>query len=180
MMHRNRGFTLLEVLLVIMLIGLGSSAVILSMGPGSRERELEQKVRLVSDQLRYARDESVLSQIPLGLKLTDDGYQFYRYKGNSHWKVIKDRRFKPVHGLRDIILSINGKPVNLDLKKKKQELEDPFSLKKKKPKEPTIQLVFSGDGIWPLFKLDLGDGQQQWQISSENPNGQLELNKVSS
>lgn len=180
MMSQSRGFTLLEVLLVIMLIGLGSSAVILSMGPGSRERELERKVQLMSEQLRYARDESVLSQVPLGVKLTEHSYQFYRYQGDSHWKAIKDRRFIPVHGLTDITLIINGKPINLVPKKQKQASDDPFSLKKKKPKEPTIQLVFSGDGIWPLFKLDIGNGQQRWQISSENPSGQLELNKVSS
>lgn len=76
--RRERGFTLLELLVVLVLIGIILSFVTLSTGgTGPRERMRQEAARL--EQLtRLLREEAILQTQELALEKTDTGYRFAR------------------------------------------------------------------------------------------------------
>lgn len=88
----QRGFTLIEMLIVIVIIAVMITAATLSMNLFSADRQ----IRLVAEQLRdgimTARQHAILMPDVLGLKITRDGYQYYHYvrdKKGVHWQVLK-------------------------------------------------------------------------------------------
>ncbi|MFM4649511.1 GspH family T2SS minor pseudopilin variant ExeH [Aeromonas bivalvium] len=88
---RQAGFTLLEVLLVAMLMGLVATAVTLSMGGARGDRELDKQARRFMAVLQQAQQQAVMDGRLLGLRLDDHGWQFMRRQG-------KDRSWQPLEG----------------------------------------------------------------------------------
>ena len=72
----QHGFTLLEILVVILIIGILTTVAVLSSGIVSDDRELEQSGQRLRSLIDLARDESVLQNSEYGLTLTVDGYEF--------------------------------------------------------------------------------------------------------
>ncbi|MFM2475871.1 type II secretion system minor pseudopilin GspH [Celerinatantimonas sp. MCCC 1A17872] len=174
---RSHGFSLLEMLLVIMLIGLGSAVVVLSMGEGPSASELKKQVTLIRAQLEYARDKAVLDQRPIGVKLTPHSYQFYLYQKSGDWSLLAGR-FKPLKTPLNYQLNIDNKAVDLtDSNNKKQSKSqadtwhDSFSLKEGEKKsqalEPHFALIFTGDGVWPDFSLSVSHLHSSWQLKPD-------------
>nr|VFK60546.1 MAG: general secretion pathway protein H [Candidatus Kentron sp. TUN] len=93
MVHRNNtGFTLLELMVVIVIVGIVSTMAIISLDfGGSMNAKVEAK-RLVS-LIRLAIDESIITGLDIGLELTPNGYRFLRYEydeqGAKDWQVLK-------------------------------------------------------------------------------------------
>ncbi len=72
----GRGFTLLEVLLVVLLVGILGSMVMLSVGTGGAERQLQEESDRLVALLGQAAGEAVMQNQEYGLRLTDSGYTF--------------------------------------------------------------------------------------------------------
>ncbi|MFM2485421.1 type II secretion system minor pseudopilin GspH [Celerinatantimonas yamalensis] len=187
-MRCGRGFTLLEMLLVIMLIGIGASVVIMSMGPGADAQKLAQQARLLRAQIQYARNQAVLTQHPIGMKFSPSGYQFYRYQGAGHWRVLAGR-LSPIKQPLQLALSLAGTSIDLthppkqadtDALKGAQVLLHDASGQTAKPKPPWLPLIFTGDGIWPLFSLTLSGPKIRWQIRTSTDAEPLHLQKIDS
>ncbi|MFM4703065.1 GspH family T2SS minor pseudopilin variant ExeH [Aeromonas bivalvium] len=89
--RHQAGFTLLEVLLVAMLMGLVATAVTLSMGGARGDRELDKQARRFMAVLQQAQQQAVMDGRLLGLRLDDHGWQFMRRQG-------KDRSWQPLEG----------------------------------------------------------------------------------
>ena len=71
--HHQAGFTLLEVLLVAMLMGLVATAVTLSMGGARGDRELDKQARRFMATLQQAQEYSVMDGRLVGLRIEDHG-----------------------------------------------------------------------------------------------------------
>lgn len=72
----GRGFTLLEVLMVVLLVGILGSMVMLSVGTGGAERQLQEESDRLVALLGQAAGEAVMQNQEYGLRLTDSGYTF--------------------------------------------------------------------------------------------------------
>jgi len=70
--RRQAGFTLLEVLLVAMLMGLVATAVTLSMGGARGDRELDKQARRFMAVLQQAQEYSVMDGRLVGLRVEED------------------------------------------------------------------------------------------------------------
>lgn len=70
------GFTLLEVLMVVLLVGILSSVVMLSVGAGGEERGLREESDRLAMLVEQAAMEAVMQNQEIGLRLTGDGYTF--------------------------------------------------------------------------------------------------------
>lgn len=167
---RAHGFSLLEMLLVIMLIGLGATVVVLSMGEGSSASELKKQVTLIRAQLEYARDKAVLDQRPIGVKLTPHSYQFYLYQKPGDW-VLLAGRFKPLKAPLNYQLSLDDKVVNLTQKESPNKADTSSSsllLTDDETKDYSaashFALILTGDGIWPSFTLTVSHIHSRWQL----------------
>jgi general secretion pathway protein H len=84
--RRDAGFTLVEVMTTLMIVGLVASAVVL-MAPGAGSRVREAAERLAA-RLDAASDASVMLNRGVALTVTADGYGFER-QDESGWRRIE-------------------------------------------------------------------------------------------
>jgi general secretion pathway protein H len=96
--HRHdlqQGFTLLEVLMVVLLVGILSSVVMLSVGAGGAERHLREESDRLATLLEQAAMEAVMQNQEFGLRLADDGYAFLCLnEGKQEWDYCQDSIFR--------------------------------------------------------------------------------------
>lgn len=78
--HRGvRGFTLIELMVVITVIGLASAAAVLAM-PDSRGRLMDEAARFAT-RSRAAHDAAIVEGRPVSLWITPSGYGFDQWRG---------------------------------------------------------------------------------------------------
>lgn len=85
MKHRATGFTLLEVMVVVVVIGVLASFVRLAIGDGGRASRLRDTARLVQQLTTVAAQEAVLSSRPIALVVTGNQFQLQELRdGDWH------------------------------------------------------------------------------------------------
>jgi len=72
----QRGFTLIEILVVVIIIGVISSMVLLSFGLADDNRALQQQARRLVSLVELTLDEATLQGREFGLEVMRDGYRF--------------------------------------------------------------------------------------------------------
>ncbi|WP_165665481.1 type II secretion system minor pseudopilin GspH [Metapseudomonas otitidis] len=89
--RRARGFTLLEVLVVILMVGLLASTLTLAQsdhGPQHAKREAERLRSL----LGLLREDAMLERQELGVRIEPDGYTVHRLDADGRWLPASDYR----------------------------------------------------------------------------------------
>lgn len=112
------GFTLLEILVVLVIIGLVAAGAILSLGATGRDRQLEQERDRLTALIAYVRDRGAMMTTEYGIRCGQHGYRFVYYDNRTlSWQpeMLDDtlRERKLPSGL-DLQLVIEGRPVVLD------------------------------------------------------------------
>jgi general secretion pathway protein H len=104
---RSRGFTLIEIMIVVVIIGVISAAVVLSVNLTGRDRDLEKESDRLLTLVNYAREQAELQTREYGVIFHDDGYQFLAYDTRRQlWREIYE----------DEILRLRKLPDGLDFK----------------------------------------------------------------
>jgi general secretion pathway protein H len=83
---RARGFTLVEVLVVVLIIGVILSFAVLSIGSRSLDDQLEQEARRLYQILQLAHEEAESQNLQLGLHHTTAGYLFVVQGDEGRWQ----------------------------------------------------------------------------------------------
>lgn len=89
---RRAGFTLVELLMTVAIIGLAAGAVVLSV-PDPRPSVADDAERFAA-RLSRARDEAVLSNRPVAVDATTEGYRFSAFEG-AEWTPLDEGPFGP-------------------------------------------------------------------------------------
>jgi len=90
------GFTLIEILVVLIIVGLLASLAVVNLTGNSRLRELQQQVRDVYLLMQAASEQAVLNNREYGLVLEGDGYRFVAMDDESgDWITNEERIFRP-------------------------------------------------------------------------------------
>lgn len=76
---RSTGFTLMEVLVVIVIIGVIVSAATIAFGVLGGDREAEDETRRFWALLQQAREEAELQSLDLGVHIAESSYEFLRF-----------------------------------------------------------------------------------------------------
>ncbi len=98
MIHRgvSKGFTMIEILVVLVVVGLLAALAVTNMGGASQQRELENQVRELFLLMQTASEQAILNNEELGLRFTDEGYQFLVFDDeNDEWSEQGERLFRP-------------------------------------------------------------------------------------
>lgn len=83
------GFTLVEILLVVVIIGVMAGLASLAIGSNGA-RQLQQEAMRLQQRLLLAQDEAAYSQTHLGVIFTDTGYQLLRYAAQDDvWEALQ-------------------------------------------------------------------------------------------
>lgn len=92
--HLSTGFTLLEILVVMFIIGIIVGFAVLSTDGRAGEDRLQQEAERLQALLQVAAEEAILYGVEVGLDLTRDGYRFLRL-GEAGWQPF-DRSDHPL------------------------------------------------------------------------------------
>lgn len=93
----GQGFTLIEVLLVVVLIGVLMGVAVVSLNAEDPERRLLRERERLQAQIQYARLMAESDQIEVGIRLHAEGYEFLRFRASDRtWLLIgHDPALKP-------------------------------------------------------------------------------------
>ena len=93
--RQQQGFTLIELMLVMAILGLIASSVMLTLPGSNRQQNSAQDSAItLQQQLQYAREHAMVRQQPLALAFNDNGYEFLVWQEES-WQSFNTRGLKP-------------------------------------------------------------------------------------
>jgi type II secretion system protein H len=142
--HPSGGFTLIEILVVMVIIGVVIAGAMLSLSFTGPDRELHTEGERLVDLMNYAQEQGELQTRELGLYCTDHSYKFLSFDARRNlWVPIDDDDALRARTLPDAIklqLDVEGREVVLaslaDEQKKKIAPED---------LQPHVMIFSNGD-----------------------------------
>lgn len=148
---RHAGFTLMEVMLVILLMGLTAAAVTMSIGNSGPQQALDRTARQFIAATEMVLDETVLSGQFIGIVIEKTSYQFVFYKDGKWEPLDKDRVLSEKQMEPGVVMNLvlDGLPLVQDDEEDDSWFEEPLiepsADDKKKHPEPQVMLFPSGE-----------------------------------
>ena len=151
----HRGFTLIEVMVVVVLIGIIASLVQFNFAGKRPEDVLQQESAKFAAIFEVAADYGMLNNVELGLIVKKESYQFVGYDGTK-WAEIPEQDWQADVTLPEevlIELTLDDLPIEepllFDADTFKEKDEDDFTLMSKEEREkkviPQVYILSGGD-----------------------------------
>lgn len=160
--RRDRGFTLLELLAVLLIIGVIVSFAGLSVGQHS-SRTLQDEAERIHSLLRLAAEESVLQGRDLALEFSRKDYHFMVSDGQQ-WQPVED----------DKLMRAREFPPSLEIELQVEGVKADF-VDKEKP--PRIYILSSSEMTPFVLTLRMADVDEAYKIEG-SLNGKLTLTRL--
>lgn len=90
----HSGFSLLELMVVLMIIGILITFGVISLNLGDQQAKVEQEVKRIQGVLELAQEEAILKHRELALRFERDGYAFAHLEDGKWVAFENDREFR--------------------------------------------------------------------------------------
>lgn len=152
---RQRGFTLIEVSVVVLIIAILATFLTLSIGSRPLDDRMHNEAERLQRLLQLAAEESQLKGQQLGLELGSDGYRFLRLDSHRRWVIDDtDGPLRPRKLPAPFVLSLKIDGHAIGAKDLLPDNDHDNSAADKKIPRPQILILSSGETT--AFTLQLG------------------------
>ena len=167
--NNNAGFTLLEVMVVMVLIGIISSFAVLTVNVNNDQQRLSEHAQRLQALLSLHHQEAILLGEQRGLRVSTNGYAFMVLDRRDEWQVLSGNDFANQQQLPDDItlqLVVDGRQIGL--KNISQVVTSA---------QPQIVLLANGEAS--EFSLSLMDEDERGYVISGDLLGRLAMQPTS-
>ena len=179
----ERGFTLIELMVVVLIIGLMAAGIVLSVSVTGRDNELEKESDRALALIKYVREKAELQTREYGLYLGDHDYQFLTFDPRKQiWRPVDEddalRARSLPEGLK-LRLIVEGREVVLKApdQKPKKKMTKEEEEKELKAFQPHVMLFSNGDLTSFSLTMERDEPARRVVISS-NDKGEIEAGKL--
>jgi general secretion pathway protein H len=146
---RSRGFTLVEILVVVVIMAIVVSLAVLSIGVTGRDSQLDEETRRIEGLIDILHERALLEGRDFGLRIEPAAYEFTVYDPNrDRWLTMNDEgEFRHRNLPKGVTFQLELDSVAVVLKAAGSNLSDG------QPPPPQVAIAASGEGT--PFRLTL-------------------------
>lgn len=159
---RTRAFSLIEILVVVVIVGIVLSVVLLSIGLLGDDRDLETEARRLTSLVAEAQNEAMLEGREFGLEFMNGAYRFVEYDPfTERWgEIVDDDMFRLRRLPENLEIQLYLEDHKVQLNDEPAEIDDPDEDKDRmrdseltQRYEPHVMIFSSGDAT--PFELEI-------------------------
>lgn len=163
---KTRGFTLIEILVVIVIVATIVSIALLSINVAGRDDELERERRRLASIIQAAQDDALMQGREFGIEIMASSYRFVEFDPlTRQWAEIVGDDLYRLRALPDGLefeLFIDDKRIELALDPKQLDDPDKPLADGVEPFAPHLFVFSSGEGT--VFALDLWRPETDYRL----------------
>jgi general secretion pathway protein H len=176
--RRDKGFTLIEILVVVAIVAIVTAVATLSLSLVGEDRDSRTEARRLASLLEVALDESILQGREFGIELMTGGYRFVEYDPQTlTWVELPfDETLRPRDLPEGVTMELFVEDQRVVLEEQAAELDDPDEDEADDDRNfaPHV-LVFSSGDVTP-FEVHLSRSQMEDSVVlSVDALGQAEI-----
>lgn len=89
-MQNRQGFTLIEILVVLLILGIASGVALLAFGDFGASRKVTVAAEQFASYIRLVQQGAILEMNTLGIRVNQRGYQTFRLEAGQNWQPLSE------------------------------------------------------------------------------------------
>jgi general secretion pathway protein H len=111
-MKNKGGFTLIEILVVLLIIGISLGFALLAFGDFGGDRRIIMAAEQFVNYIQFIQHEALLENNTLGIRLDQNSYQMMRFDTTNNWQTVPSKNiFRPHYFPRNAMIQFDGTTV---------------------------------------------------------------------